>query len=78
MESAEEMNEFAVSTMGMLEEPEDVLEDHHKRTGAANKAPNPLAVAQFREGLEKVNKISTNTDKLPVSTKHLFNASIEC
>lgn len=58
--------------MDTLGGPEDVLDNHHKRSGAAKKAPNPHAVAQFREGLEKLNKISTGTDKSSVSTKHLL------
>ena len=64
--------------MDTLGEPEDVLDNHHQRLGAAKKAPNPFAVAQFREGLEKVNEISTGTDKSSVSTKHLINAYTEC
>ena len=64
--------------MDTLGEPEDVLDSHHKRTGATKKAPNPLAVAQFRERLEKGNKMSTDIDKSPVSTNRLLNASTEC
>ena len=63
--------------MDTPEEPEDVLDNHHKRTGATKKAHNPLAVALFREGLEKADKMSTDIDKLPVSTKHLFKVSTE-
>ena len=76
----EEASNFAESTMPpthMHGEAEDVLDSHHKRAGAAKKAPSPLAVALFREGLEKENKIGTATDRLSVSTKH--HASItEC
>ena len=58
-------------------EPEDVLDSHHKRAGATKKAPSPLAVALFREGLEKENKIGTATDKLFVSTKRRASTN-EC
>ena len=42
-----------------------MLDSHHKRIGADKKAPSPLAVAQFREGLEKADKANAITDKSP-------------
>ena len=76
----EEASNFAESTMQSADtprEPEDVLDIHLKRAGASKKAPSPLAVALFREGLEKENKIGTATDKLPVSTKRRASTT-EC
>ena len=62
----EEANAFSQSTAPSINRPkgaEDILDSHHKRQGADKKAPNPLAVAQFRERLEKVDKTNAVTDK---------------
>ena len=64
----EEINGFSQSTAPSINKPrvpKDVLDSHHKRIGSDKKAPSPLAVAQFREGLEKADKTNAVTDKPP-------------
>ena len=74
LRSTEEVNELTEPTVpstDMPREPEDVLNSHQVRTGTAKKAPDPYAVAQFREGLENT-KTSTATNKLPVSVSTIL------
>ena len=48
-----------------------MLDSHHKRIGADKKAPDPLAVAQFREGLEKADKANAVTNKSPIGMRRI-------
>lgn len=44
-----------------------MLDSHQTRTGAAKKAPDPLTVAQFREGLENLGNAAAGANLIPVS-----------
>ena len=65
----EEVNEFTepIASTDISREPEDVLDNHQTRSGAAKKAPNPLTVAQFREGLESLGNTAAGANFITVS-----------
>ena len=73
-EGTEEVNELSQSMVSSTNRPkgtEDVLESHRKRIGADKKAPSPLAVAQFREGLEKTDRVDAVADKSPAIVRRI-------
>lgn len=75
MEEVNERLQSIVPSNSRPRGPEDVLDSHHKRTRVDKKAPDPLAVAQFREGLEKSDKANAVTNKSPVSMRHVGGGS---